>query len=211
MLRRVSGSRQNGPFDVVAVIGSLGSLLPLRTVLGHLPPDFPAAVIVVQHRTPGSGSRLAELLSRYSAVPARPAFDGDPVLPGVVHVAPAEATTLVGPDRRFRLLEGRCVGDPLLVSVADVYGPRALAVVLSGRLRDGADGLRRIKAAGGRGLVQAPETCEAAEMPVAAMATGAYDFALGPDRIGEALVTLVTVAGAAELLAVRPHPLVAGV
>ena len=79
-------------------------------------------------------------------------------------------------------------------------------MVLSGGLRDGAAGLCRIKHAGGRGLIQAPATAEADSMPLAAMATGCYDFVLAPGQLAAALVALVAVPGAAELLRVRAHP-----
>jgi two-component system chemotaxis response regulator CheB len=91
-------------------------------------------------------------------------------------------------------------------TVAEAYGPAALGVVLSGRLRDGAAGLRAIKWAGGRGLIQAPSSAEADGMPLSAMATGCYDFVLSPAQLQAAIVTLVTVPGAAELFGVRAHP-----
>jgi two-component system chemotaxis response regulator CheB len=91
-------------------------------------------------------------------------------------------------------------------AVAGHYGPRAIGVVLSGRLDDGAAGARAIKAAGGRVLVQEPDSAECASMPTGVLATGCFDFVLEPRRIAHALVALVSAPGAAQLLAVRAHP-----
>jgi two-component system chemotaxis response regulator CheB len=137
--------------------------------------------------------------------------DGDPVRPGAVYIAPANAQTTVAADRRFHLDEGHCRGDPLMLSVGEVYGARCLALVLSGHLRDGAAGLRRIKQSGGRGFVQSPASADADGMPLAAMATGCYDFVLPPEQLLAALVAFVSVPGAAELLGVRGHPNAVGV
>ena len=208
MLPVMSYTRHNGGFDAVALVGSQGALSVARTILGSLPPDFPAAVIYVQHRVATAGHVLAEIVRRWSELPVASVVDGDAVEPGAIYVAPPEAQTVVGADRRFALREGRCAGDPLLSSVADVYGSRSIAVILSGRLADGAVGVRHVKEAGGRGLVQAPRSAEAPAMPLAAMATGCYDFALTPQRIADALVAFVMVRGAADLLGVRSHPLV---
>jgi two-component system chemotaxis response regulator CheB len=94
-----------------------------------------------------------------------------------------------------------------VASAADVYGPTVLGVVLSSRLRDRREGLRQIRRAGGRGVIQAPETAEAAGMPVAAMGDGVLRLrALSPRELQAALAALVAVPGAAELLSVRGHP-----
>jgi two-component system chemotaxis response regulator CheB len=180
-------------------------------VLGALGEDFPGAVVYVQHRVPAAVSFLAPVLRRTARLPVREVGDGDPVAPGIIHVPVAGAQTTIGTDRRFHVAEGSCTGDPLMATAAEVYGPASLGVVLSGRLRDGATGLCRIKWAGGRGLVQSPETAEADGMPWAALATGCYDFVLPPAGHAAALVTLVAVPGAADLFGVRAHPVVAAV
>jgi two-component system, chemotaxis family, protein-glutamate methylesterase/glutaminase len=208
----VSGARQNGSIEVVAIVGSQGALPVARSIVAGLPDDFPAAVVYLQHRAPGRRSFLADLLGYDSRMPVHDLRDAQEVRPGTVYVAPAAGQSTVAADRTWRVSDGRCLADPLLTSLAEVYGPAAAGVVLSGRLRDGAAGLRAIKWAGGRGLIQAPETAEADGMPLAAMATGCYDYVLSPAPLRAALVALVSVPGAAALLGVRAHPVaVAGV
>jgi two-component system chemotaxis response regulator CheB len=202
----MSPTRHSADVSVVVMVGSQGALPVARELLGSLGEDFPAAVVYVQHRVPAPKSFLAPVLRRTTCLPVREVRDGDAVAPGVIHVPVAGAQTTIGADRRFRVVEGPCIGDPLMATAADVYGAASLGVVLSGRLRDGAEGLRRIKWAGGRGLVQSPESAEADGMPWAALATGCYDFVLPPPALAPALVTLVAVPGAADLFGVRAHP-----
>jgi two-component system chemotaxis response regulator CheB len=104
---------------------------------------------------------------------------------------------------------GHRFADPLLASAARVLGSRLIAIVLSGRLEGGAHGVREVKHRGGRVIVQDPESAVAGAMPKAALATGCVDFALTPDRIGDALVALCAAPGAAELFRVRLNAAVA--
>lgn len=202
----MSGRRQSGAPQLVVVLGSQGALPVAVDLLKGLPDDFPAAVVDVQHRVATAHSALAQLLRYRTRLPVFEPQDGDPLRPGALYVPAAGVQTTLGADRQFRVTDGACVGDPLMASAAEVYGPAALGIVLSGRLRDGAAGLTAIKQAGGRGLIQAPATAQADSMPLAAMATGAYDFVLEPKALQAALVALVSVRGAAELLSVRAHP-----
>jgi len=206
----MSGGRHSPAFDVVVLVGSQGALPVARDVLRALPDDFPAAVVYVQHRVRTAGSLLTEILRRHARMPVHEPCTGEPVRAGTVYVPAPDAETTIGADRSFRVTNGACTGDPLMASAASVYGPAALGIVLSGRLRDGAAGLRQIKHAGGRGLIQAPHTAEADSMPLAALATGCYDFVLGPERLTAALMALVAVPGAAALFGVRAHPVAAG-
>jgi two-component system, chemotaxis family, protein-glutamate methylesterase/glutaminase len=201
----VSPTRQRTAFDIVTILGSQGAFAVARGLARRLPADFPAAVIYAQHRVASAGRGLERVLAYDAAMPVRGIRDGDPVTAGTIHVAPADAQTLVA-DGVFRLVAGRCAGDPLFVSAAMAGRARVLGVVLSGRLDDGSAGLRAIKAAGGRGLIQDPTTAVATGMPTSAMSTGCYDFVLTPERLAHALVALVAVPGAAELLSVRGHP-----
>lgn len=195
----------------MAVVGSQGALRAARVLLGILPADFPAAVLYAQHRLPIDEDPLARLLRRDCALPVREPEPTEAVRPGVVYVLPADGQSALDPDGRL-ILDAearRCRGDTVMASVARRHGSRAIGCVLSGRLDDGAAGLRAIKRAGGRCLVQDPDSAECTGMPLAALATGAYDYTLTPARLGRALVALVTVPGAADLLEVRPHPLAA--
>jgi two-component system chemotaxis response regulator CheB len=122
-------------------------------------------------------------------------------------VLPPDRQTTLDAEGRFVLsATGGCQADPLLESVAFAHGERAIAVVLTGRLTDGAAGVRAIKRRGGRVIVQDEATAEAFAMPSAALATGCADFVLPLHTISAALVSLVMVPGAEELFRVRLNP-----
>jgi two-component system chemotaxis response regulator CheB len=192
----VSGTRHSTvPFDAVVVVGSHGALHAFQTIAGRLPPGFPASLTFAWHR--GFDSDVEPLIARRCGLPVRTREPGWALERGTIHVAP--------PDRSDPL-----VFDPLLTSAAEAFGPRLIAVVLSGRLDGGARGVREVKRRGGRVLVQDPATATAVSMPRAALATGCADFALSPPLLGDALVALCAAAGAAELFRVRLNVAVAG-
>jgi two-component system chemotaxis response regulator CheB len=196
-------SERDAAERVVALGASAGGLTAAAHVLGNLPDDVPAAFVVVLHLMAEHPSFLAEILARRTRLPVTQAAEGDRLEPGKVYVAPPDAHLLVTSDGRVALGTEPPVGhlrpsiDRLLASLADSYDGRAVAVVLSGTGRDGAEGVRLVKAAGGTVLAQSPETSEHSGMPEAAAATGAVDRILPLDEIAAAIVEAVTVTKAA--------------
>ena len=168
--------------DVIAVGASMGGQEALVALCRDLPADFPAAVLVVKHTAAHSRPLLAGILDRAGPLPASHAADGEPARPGRVYVAPPDRHLLLVGDS-LRLSRGphenltRPAVDPLLRSVAVARGPRAVGVVLTGLLNDGASGLRAVKRCGGVAVVQDPDDAAYPDMPRAALA------AVGEDRV----------------------------
>jgi two-component system chemotaxis response regulator CheB len=92
--------------------------------------------------------------------------------------------------------------DPLFSSAARYYGRQVIAVVLSGRLYDGAAGAREISRGGGVVIAQELGTCVAPQMPRAALESTSGALVLPPRAIGHAIVSLTMVRGAEALLGV---------
>ncbi len=192
-------------FDVVVLAASLGGPDALRVVLAALPEDFPAAVLVVQHRRMAAQDVTIELLRRRARLEVLLARDGDRPRAGTIHVAPAARQLWLAPDGTFASHAAAppgCAADALFASVAQRFGPRAIGVILSGSNDDGAAGAVAIKRGGGRVLAQDRQSARCFAMPAAAIATGCVDFIFPPDRIGSALVALTMVPGAADLFKV---------
>ncbi|HEY1270249.1 MAG TPA: chemotaxis protein CheB [Candidatus Binatia bacterium] len=188
-------------FDVVAMTASLGGLKAFEEVLGALPADFPAPIVVLQHVDPASHELLSGILRVRTRLRVECVQDGEVLLPGTVYtVHPgfypqvcANLTVSLHPKH----LKCR-PADSLLESVAQASGRRSIAVVLSGMGSDGARGVCAVKRAGGRVLVQDERSALHFGMPSAAIGTGCVDFVMPPKRIAAALVALVMVEGAAE-------------
>jgi two-component system, chemotaxis family, protein-glutamate methylesterase/glutaminase len=183
-------------FPVIALCASLGGVEAVSEVLAHLPDTFPAAVIVAQHRSPSSPSRLAAILGRKTPLPVSSAADGDLLRPGHVLTIPAGKHMLVGVDDRVRLVDvegvppARPSADLLLCTLAVAAGQRAVAVILSGTGHDGAVGVQAVHAYGGYVLVQDAGSARAVDMPFAATTLDNPIAALSPPDIAYELQQL---------------------
>jgi len=178
------------PTAIVALVASAGGIRALGNVLARLPATLDAAVIVVLHLMGDRRSHLAEVLARSTTLPVQEARDGTHVLAGHVYVAPPDAHLLVrnggivlDPSPPVRFL--RPNADMLLASLAEAYGDRCVAAVLSGTGTDGAEGAAAVHAAGGFVIAQDEATSEYFGMPGAAIARGAVDRVLPLDEIGD--------------------------
>ena len=161
--------------DLVAVGASAGGVEALKTLVAGLPADLPATVLVALHLPVDSRSYLPEILQRRSSLQVVLAEDGLPVVPGQVVVAHPDAHLLVVDDRIVlgrgpRENGSRPSHDAMLRAAALARGPRAVGVVLTGLLDDGAAGLGVLSRYGGACLVQDPDDAEFASMPRAALA-----------------------------------------
>jgi len=170
--------------ELVAIGASAGGIDALFTLLADLPVPYPLPVVTVLHLPEGRDSSLAGVFGRRLEREVREAQPHAPVEPGVFYFAPPGYHLLVDSDRTFSLsceppvLYSRPSIDVLLESVADAYGERAVALVLTGANNDGAHGLHCIKQAGGLALVQDPAEALYPAMPQAAIAAADPDYVL---------------------------------
>jgi len=184
-------------FDVVAMASSAGGIAAIGHVLGSLPADFPAAIVVVQHLDPRHRSLMAEILRRRTSLQVLQAGERDRLRPGFVYIAPPDQHLLVNADGTLSLSHSELVhfvrpsADLLFESVAASYRDRAIAVVLTGTGSDGSLGIGAIKKMGGTVIAQDQESAEFFGMPAAAIKSGHADFILRLEEIPSALTTLV--------------------
>ena len=142
--------------DIILIGASAGGVQTLAELVRHLPRDLPATVFVVIHIAPFGASSMPAILSRSGRLPALHPKDGDPIEPGRIYVAPPDHHLVIEPER-VRISRGpsenghRPAVDVLFRTGAQVYGPRVIAVVLTGNLDDGTAGLAVVKTASGDG------------------------------------------------------------
>ncbi len=166
---------------LVLVGASAGGLAVLRRLLSDLPAGLPAAVVAVVHLPSAPVRPLVDLLRGSCLLPVAELVGPRRLRAGEVLVAPPDHhLEVVG--RELRASDGplrngvRPSLDVLFGSGARAFGPRVVAVVLSGGMRDGAEGAAQVERAGGRVLVQDPVEAMVRGMPDSALrATAVHD------------------------------------
>lgn len=160
--------------DVLAIGTSAGGVEALLFLAKRFPREFPAAVLITIHLPSHSRSELDGVLTRAGPLPAKFARTGEEPRKGHIYIAPPGRHLLLDGER-MTLGEGprennaRPAIDPMLRSTALCCSGRAIGVVLTGTLGDGASGLWAIRHAGGITVVQDPKDAAFAEMPMTAL------------------------------------------
>ena len=194
----------NVAFNVVAIAASAGGLEAISEVLSALPPDFPAAIAIVQHMHPYSRSYMAKILNTRTALRVKQADSEEMLRPGRVYIAAPNKHLVVKPNGTLFLSDAAKVNfvrpsaNVLFQSLAISYKARAIAVVLTGKDTDGVMGVLAIKKHGGIAIAQDEHSCKCFDMPKAAITTGKVDLVLPLEAIATTLVSLVSMEKAAS-------------
>ena len=187
--------------EAIVIGGSAGSTGVMREILSPLPPDFPAAIFVVQHVHESDDGSLAEHLGRACRLRVLVPCDKQPIEKSCVFVAPANYHMLLERNNTIALSVEEKVKwsrpsiDVTFEAAAQVYGERLVAVILSGANDDGAEGMKAVKDYGGFSIVQSPENAESPVMPLAAIESSDPDCIRAPADISQLLLQLACAEG----------------
>ena len=169
------------PSRVIAIGVSTGGPNAVQYVLSHLPADFSGSILVVQHMPEGFTEMFAKRLDATCAIDVKEAKSGDLLLAG---------RALICPGNRHMKVRRAALGDMVVLSdeekenghrpsvdvlfrsVAEEFGARSAAVLMTGMGEDGAEGMGLIKATGGITIAQSAESCVVYGMPRAAIERG---------------------------------------
>jgi len=194
-LWQASGEPATSNCEVVAIGASTGGPVVINTILSGLPPDFPLAVLIVQHMAAGFIRGFADWLNLSSRLPVHVASQGELLLPGHVYIAPDGFNLEVKKGGRIALtgtaLEHiQCPSvSALFRSMAEVYGRNGVGILLTGMGDDGALELKLMKDKGAVTIAQDRESSVIFGMPGEAVKFGAATYVLPPDRIVEYLAS----------------------
>ena len=178
--------------EVIAIGGSTGGPPVLVRLFEELRGKVRQPILLTQHMPPTFTALLAEQLARAGGRPCAEGRDGEPILPGQAYVAPGGWHMTASREEGRRVIrlnqappENFCrpAVDPMFRSLAEVYGPKVLALVLTGMGSDGAKGCEAISRAGGRFAVQDEATSAVWGMPGAAARTGLAEQVLPLHRL----------------------------
>ncbi|MEW6710415.1 MAG: chemotaxis protein CheB, partial [Candidatus Riflebacteria bacterium] len=177
----------------MAVIGaSAGGLEAFKTFVGNIPTNSELAYILIQHLDPEHKSILAEILSRHTSLPVKMITDRMQPEKGQIFIVPAGHSLTINHEG-FNLSEIRQgesslgIIDTLFRSIAEACKEKTIAVILSGTMSDGCNGIRTVKENGGMVVIQNPASADYSEMPTNAEATGLADLILDLEKIPAAI------------------------
>ncbi len=188
---------RNSRIDCVAIGVSTGGPNALQAVMTRLPKDLPVPIVIVQHMPPIFTKHLADRLHQLSALNVFEGVRGDTLSAGGVWIAPGDHHMIVRRegaavriDTHQQPPENSCrpAVDVLFRSVAEVYGPNTLAVVLTGMGQDGARGCEVIRDAGGRVIAQDEKSSVVWGMPGTVVQSGLADKVVALDQIATEII-----------------------
>jgi two-component system, chemotaxis family, protein-glutamate methylesterase/glutaminase len=170
-----------GPARIIAIGVSTGGPHALQVMLPQFPADFPGSIVIVQHMPEGFTDMFARRLDEMCAIRVKEAQSGDLLLagralicPGSRHIKvkrlPLGDVVVLNEDPRVN--GHRPSADVLFKSLAEEFGPKGIAVLMTGMGEDGAMGMGTVKAAGGLTIAQSEESCVVYGMPKAAIEHG---------------------------------------
>ena len=186
--------------DVVAIGVSTGGPSALTELLPSFDGDFPVPILIVQHMPASFTKLLAARLASRCRIRVAEGVAGQVLAPGCAWIAPGDFHLAVERDGdavRMRLhrdaAENSCrpAADVLFRSVADVYGPHALAVVMTGMGRDGLNGCEEVYRQGGQVLVQDKASSVVWGMPGSIVRAGIADRIVPLGAMGAAITERV--------------------
>ncbi|WP_037488253.1 chemotaxis protein CheB [Sphingomonas phyllosphaerae] len=182
------------PFDAIAIGASTGGIHALASLLEQVPAEMTQPIFVTQHLPPSFSPFFAAQVGVSAKRPCAIGQERRRVADGEVLIAPGDAHLLGGlqPDGHVAIRLSQAPSptgnlpsvDPMFTSLAQAYGPRLLAIVLTGMGRDGLEGARAVRAAGGTIVVQDRNSSVVWGMPGAVAEAGLADAVLAPREIG---------------------------
>jgi two-component system chemotaxis response regulator CheB len=180
---------------IIGIVASTGGPVALVELLKQLPVDYPIPIVIVQHISSKFTATFCDWLDMQISLPVQLVFDQMPIQKGVW--LPAQERHVLVNKTKFVCEDSEPIqfskpsGDVLLRSLADVFGTRAMGIVMTGMGQDGGAGLGYLKSKGGQAYVQSPDSCVIPGMVNACMRQCTVDGEMSPDALGVLLAGFI--------------------
>jgi len=186
-------------YDVIVIGSSTGGPTAVESVITRLPGNLSVPVLIAQHMPENFVPSFATRLDQLTPLNVSMAKKDDVLESGKILIAPGSRNMVVRQN-----IDGKVVCDftskrfkefnfpsvtCLMQSVSDVYGSRAIGIILTGMGKDGAEGLKSIYESGGYTIAQSKETCVVYGMPKEAVDIGAVKKVVPLNEIGPFVVS----------------------
>ena len=173
-------------YDIVAIGASTGGPSTIESILDQLPQNLAIPVVIVQHMPERFLASYAQRLNSIIPLPVQLAHNEEYLKAGRVYILKGDGNMKIETDefgrsyfrysdQKYKEYDSPSI-DCLFESVADVYGSKAIGIILTGMGRDGSQGLKKIKIRGGLTIAQDAESCIVNGMPKSAVEIGAIDY-----------------------------------
>ncbi len=180
----------------VAIGSSAGGLEALTQLIANLPDELPFVYLIAQHMSPDHRSMLSDILSRETNLTVKEISNDEIPQIGTLYIIPPGFNLLIK-NQKFSLKKPKRIAKPnpsidlLFQSLAENFADNVIGIILSGTGRDGTEGLKAIKCAGGITLVQTPDSAKYSGMPNSAIESGIVDRILEPEQMAQELTRLI--------------------
>lgn len=182
--------------SLVAIGASTGGPAIIAQILSGLPKAFKVPIVIVQHMSTGFIEGFVNWLTSTTGFPVKLASHGELLMPGQAYLAPDGHHIMIGPNKRIILSREepynglRPTVAKLFKSVAEVYGSKAIGVLLTGMGNDGAYELKLMRQEGAITIAQDKESSIVFGMPREAIMMDAAEFVMNPNGIAELLIRM---------------------
>lgn len=189
-----------GPRDLVVIGVSTGGPPVVQKILGALPGDLPACILIAQHMPATFTGPFAKRLNNVSKFDVTEAVNGDKLKNGHAYVCPGGkhiGLRLNGPLPEVLVTEHpkdalyKPTVNVLMETAGKIMGRRTLGVMLTGMGNDGVDGARVLREKGGSLIAQSEASCVVYGMPKAVVDANLANLVLDADDIAQAIVAAV--------------------
>ncbi|MCS7027184.1 MAG: chemotaxis-specific protein-glutamate methyltransferase CheB [Bacteroidia bacterium] len=185
----------NLTYQIIVIGASTGGTTAIEHILKKMPQNLPIPIVIVQHIPAEFGKSFAKRLNQEMPFEVKIAQENEKLQAGIVYIVPSDCNMQISQNGKkiyffeknnqlFKEYNFPSI-DSMMLSIAKVFGNKAIGIILTGMGKDGAMGMQAIHRAGGLTIAQSENTCVVFGMPKAAIELQAVQYILPLDEISQ--------------------------